>query len=141
MPRAADVARLGGAQRTGYELDASESRHLEGPSCETSVAVTTRALIAEACHRAAGIVSSNIPLLEARASELVAAETLEGHPVDRFLSEVNGSGAESLWLDSPADASPGIRPGTRLVRLERLGDAVVGGAGRPILGMEALHVT
>ena len=51
----------------------------------------TRAIVADACDRAAGIVASNTQLLEALASELVTAETLEGDELDRFLSQVAGS--------------------------------------------------
>ena len=71
----------------------------------------TRALVAEACDRAAGIVAANAGVLEALASELVVVESLEGHALDRFLSHVSGSSDESLLVESVAAK---VHPGSEL---------------------------
>jgi len=61
-----------------------------------AVDAETRAIVAEACDNAAGIVSANTDLLEALASELAAVESLEGDALDRFLSRVEGAGEQPV---------------------------------------------
>ncbi|MGH9223926.1 MAG: ATP-dependent metallopeptidase FtsH/Yme1/Tma family protein, partial [Acidimicrobiales bacterium] len=63
----------------------------------------TRAMMAEACDRAATIVSANTHVLKAMASQLVAVETLEGDALDHLLSNVKPLGGESVWTESLGD--------------------------------------
>ena len=59
-------------------------------------------MVAHAGDLAIGMVSANTRVLDALASELVAVETLEGEALDRFLSQVKGSGGESLGAEDLA---------------------------------------
>ncbi len=56
----------------------------------------TRAIVDDAGGSAAAIVSDHARLLEALADELVAVESLEGHALDRFLSQVRSRGEDSV---------------------------------------------